>query len=308
MSIIQKVYYNTAFGSFLQKLYAIYNLKISTEKNYLKRRFKKKHGFYPDLNHPKTLNEKIIWLKLNDRTDLHTICADKFKVRDYVGKHIDNKYLVPLYFETKKTEEINSSNLPNKPFIIKANHDSGGGIIIRDKEKANWSDIQSKLKERLNINYYTKSKEWQYKNIERRIIVEKLLQDKNGNIPFDYKLHCFNGKVRMIQVDMGRDTPNHFRNWYNTSWKREPFTWSSPKENGKSTGPSEHDIEKPNTLDLMISLSEKLAKPFSYVRIDWYDLDGELYFGEITFHHDGGNQKIQPFEWDKILGNELILK
>ncbi|MEP2279096.1 ATP-grasp fold amidoligase family protein, partial [Maribacter sp.] len=113
--------------------------------------------------------------------------------------------------------------------------------------------------------------------------------------------------VRMISVDMGRGTDQHYRNWYNTNWEQEEFKWSSPKENGKSTDPSSEDLERPKTLKEMIRLSELLAKPFKYVRVDWYDVDGKLYFGELTFHHDGGFRPILPEIWDKKLGNELNL-
>ena len=157
-------------------------------------------------------------------------------------------------------------------------------------------------------NYYTNSREWQYKNIEPRIIVEKLLQDRNGNIPFDYKLHCFNGLVRMIQVDVGRGTEKHFRNWYSPQWEREPFKWTAPIGSGKFTEPSDDEVPKPDTLEEMIRLSNILSKPFDYVRVDWYDVDEKLYFGELTFHHDGGTRPIIPAKWDLNLGEELRIK
>ncbi|GGD10050.1 glycosyl transferase [Hyunsoonleella pacifica] len=277
------------------------------EKIYLKRRFKKSFKRELDLDNPKTLNEKIVWLKLFDRTDLHTICADKYAVRSYIKEKVGEEYLVPLFYQTKNVEEIIPENLPSPPFIIKANHDSGGGIFVFDKSKTDWNEAQESLKKRLKKNYYPRSKEWQYKNIEPCIIVEKLLISKNGKIPFDYKVHCFNGKANMIQVDIDRDSDNHHRNWYNTKWEREPYKWSSLKENGKATDPSDEDVEKPKTLDEMLALSEKLSTDFCYVRVDWYDVDGKLYFGELTFHHDGGNRPIIPEKWDRILGDMVPL-
>ena len=282
-------------------------LPIIPDKQLVKIKFKHHIGYPINLRNPKTLNEKINWLKLNDRTPLHTQCSDKYLVREYIEDKIGKEYLVPLYFSSKNPKDIVPENIPDSPSIIKANHDSSGGIFVHDKSKINWSEVQQSFEERLKSNYYLVSREWQYKNIEPRIIVEKLLQDKNGGIPFDYKLHCFNGKVRMISVDMGRGTDQHYRNWYNTNWEREEFKWSSPKENGKSTDPSSEDLEKPKTLKEMIRLSEILAEPFKYVRIDWYDVDDVLYFGEITFHHDGGFRPIFPEIWDEKLGNELNL-
>ena len=133
------------------------------------------------------------------------------------------------------------------------------------------------------------------------------MQDKNGNIPFDYKLHCFNGEVRMIQVDMGRGTDHHYRNWYSKDWVREPYQWDMPNKDGGFTRSSEDDIEKPKTLEKMIQLSKVLAKPFCYVRADWYDVDGQLFFGELTFHHGGGDEPFTPKIWHEKLGKELIL-
>ncbi|MBO0330175.1 glycosyl transferase [Muricauda sp. CAU 1631] len=263
-------------------------------------------GKSPDLNDPKTLNEKIVWLKLNDRTPLHTKCADKYAVREYVSEKISDDYLVPLYYHTVNVKDIVPKNLPAPPYIIKTNHDSGGGIFVYDTLQIDWDQVQKSLKKRLKHNYYWESKEWQYKNIKPRVIVEKLLLTEAGKIPFDYKLHCFNGKVITIQVDMNRGTENHFRNWYDINWNREPFKWTAIKD-GKKTDPSDYDIERPSTLEEMIRLSELLAAPFCYVRVDWYDVDGQLYFGELTFHHDGGNSPIEPSEWDLKLGEKLNL-
>lgn len=282
-------------------------LPLLTDKQLVKLKFRWHMGYAIDLKNPKTLNEKINWLKLNDRTSLQTQCSDKYMVREYVREKIGDTYLVPLYFATKKANEIIPANLPDTPCIIKTNHDSGGGFFVRDRSTQNWEQIRENLSARLKHNYYTYSREWQYKNIEPRIIVEKLLEDKDGNIPFDYKVHCFNGKVRMISVDMGRGTEQHYRNWYNSNWEREKFKWSSPKAHGKSTDPSDIDPEKPKTLKEMIRLSELMAEAFTYVRVDWYDVDGVLYFGELTFHHDGGFRPIIPQKWDEILGKELQL-
>lgn len=298
--------------SFLLKIYYFPTYYLLTDKMVEKIRFKKEHKRILNLNNPQTLNEKIIWLKLYDRTYLHTICADKYAVRDYVKEKIGEEYLVPLYYQTKKVKNIIPENLPNPPFIIKANHDSDGGIFVFDKSKIDWQEARISLKKRLKKSFYPQSKEWQYKNINPCIIVEKLLISKNGNIPYDYKIHCFNGKVNMIQVDIDRNSDHHYRNWYNTKWEREPYKWSSLKWSslkGKEvyTDPSESDVDKPNTLEQMIFLSEKLASEFCYVRVDWYDVDDVLYFGELTFHHDGGYRPIIPKKWDKTLGDKLAL-
>lgn len=279
------------------------------EYTYVQKAFKKHQGYSLNLENPKTLNEKINWLKLYDRREIHTKLADKYKVREYISELIGDEYLIPLILETKDINEIRPENLPNFPFIIKANHDSSGGIIVRDKSKMNWENVRKELKRRLKVNYYDRSKEWQYKNIEKRIIVEKLLIDSDGGIPMDYKNHLINGKVQMIQVDAGRDSLSHYRNWYNSNWEEIPFKWNATiKGRDKISDSSNFEIEKPSTLTKMVELSEKLAKGFNYLRVDWYDVNGSLYFGEITFHHNSGLSPITPIEWDHKLGEMIELK
>ncbi|TXN35975.1 glycosyl transferase [Flagellimonas hymeniacidonis] len=309
--LLRYLYKNTTIGHLVIhqfiRLHNFYLFRIMPEKAFSKRKFRKSFNRDVDLDNPKTLNEKIVWLKLNDRTPLHTICADKLAVREYIKEKIGDDYLVPLYFQTKNSKDIIPDNLPDKPFIIKTNHDSGGGVIVKDKSEIDWKEVRENLTKRLKKNYYHRSKEWQYKNIKPCIIVEKLLMDKGGELTKDFKMHCFNGEVTMLQVDIGRFSGNHCRNFYDKEWKRQPYRWASPKENGKFTNPSEDDVERPQALNKMISLSEMLAKDFSYVRIDWYEVEGILYFGEITFHTDGGCVPILPAEWDRKLGDMLTL-
>lgn len=275
----------------------------------IRKKYFKSFGKYPDLDNPVTLNEKINWLKLYDRTPLHTQCADKYEVRSYVKEKIGDQYLIPLLFHSTKLKEVVPENFPdNVPFIIKTNHDSGGGIFVRNKSDIDWKEARANLKLRLLSNYYYRSGEWQYKNIKICILAEELLMDENGGIPFDYKLHCFNGKVETIHVDLDRGTANQCRNWYSRTWEREAFRWSSPLKTGNGySDPSSKDVDKPMLLDKMIALSEKLSEAFDYCRVDWYEVNGKLYFGEITFHHDGGYQPILPPEWDKKLGEKAIL-
>ena len=310
-NVLKKIYESSSIGYFaVLPFYRFINfIKYDTrsDKHIINERYKKNFGVDINFNNPQTLNEKISWLKLHDRSPLHTLCSDKYAVREYVKEKIGAQYLVPLFFKSENYKDIIPENIPDTPSIIKTNHDSGGGIFVTDKSKINFPKIQLELRRRMGLNYYQRSKEWQYKNIAPCIIVEKLLQNKNGEIPMDYKLHCFNGIVRMISVDINRGSENHKRNWYDTNWKREPYKWSSPKGNGKFTDPADYEVPKPDTLEDMIKMSEILANPFAYVRVDWYDVDGQLFFGEITYYHDGGNKPILPHEWDLKLGSQLML-
>lgn len=308
---VRHLYHSTNWGhALVQKAINLYNLYLTRflpEETYIKRKFKAKLGYDINLKNPQTLNEKLNWLKLHDRKPLYTQCADKYAVRSYIKEKIGEEYLVPLFFMTQNPKDITIDSLPDEPCVIKTNHDSGGVHIIKDKNQVNFSQLQKALKKSIKRNYYYNSKEWQYKDIEPKIIVEKLLNGNEGELPYDYKVHCINGKARMIQVDLGRGTDHHHRNWYDINWNREPYRWSSKKGKDKYTHPAKEDVQKPLCLDEMIKISEKISTDFIYVRIDWYEVNGKLFFGEITLHHDSGFRPIEPKEWDLKLGQMLTL-
>lgn len=272
--------------------------KVLTDKYLLKTRFKRRLGYSLNIKNPSTLNEKIQWLKLHDRSDLHPICADKFRVRKYVSDKIGDKYLIPLILNTDKPMEINPDVLPDYPFIIKTNHDSSGGIFVWDKGKIDWDAEKKKLKKRLNSDFGIFGKgEWQYDLIKPQIIIEKLLIVNKSEIPEDYKMHFFNGKLNFTQVDMDRET-NHRRNLYDPDWKLMPVRWSH--KNGRH-------IDKPKVFNEMIEVGESLSKDFTYVRVDLYVVDDKIFFGELTFHPASGNEGFYPKEWDKKFGEMLKL-
>ncbi|WP_418509947.1 ATP-grasp fold amidoligase family protein [Corallibacter sp.] len=301
-SLLSKLYFDTVLGHKMiqpfAKWYEYLRFGLIPDKVKMKREFVKNLGYEPDFENPKTLNEKIQWLKLNDRTPLHTQCADKYAVRAYVKERIGEEYLVPLAFETQNVRDIIPENLPDYPFIIKTNHDSSGGIIVKDKTAVNWIQVQNTLDKNRTVNYYYRFKEWQYKNIETRVIVEKLLQDSDGNIPMDYKMYFFNGKLKFTQVDMGRFDGERGRNLYSKKWK--PLKFIIKRPNGKP-------IQKPERYKDMVKLGEKLSKPFCFVRVDFYCFDGKIYFGELTFHPSSGHCKFNPKKYDKKLGKKLKL-
>ena len=154
------------------------------------------------------------------RSKLQTICTDKYAVREFVSNKIGIQYLVPLVFQTDNVDEIVPENFPDYPVIVKANNSSGANQIIWDKYATDWKALKKVCRKWLKFSYYQKYREWQYKDIKPRIVVDKLLLDSGNMIPYDYKFHCFNGKVLTIQVDIGRWTLNHHRNWYNREWER----------------------------------------------------------------------------------------
>jgi hypothetical protein len=252
------------------------------------------------LSSPKTFNEKIQYLKLYNKCDLHTICADKFAVRKYVSKTIGSEHLIPLLFSTKDATDITDENIPATPFIIKANHTSGTYKIVTHKKQIDINELRELSKSWLHSDHYQNTKEWQYKYIPRKIIIEKLLQDENGTIPSDYKFACFNGKVKIIHIDSNKEH-KHLRNHYDADWNPLDFKW--PAEYAANS-----TIPKPKSLDKMISLAEALAKPFQFVRVDFYLLEDKIYFGELTFHPTSGFGKFAPEKYDLFYGNLLNLE
>lgn len=303
-SSFNKFYHGTILGNSFRFIFNKIPYYLS-DKNYIKFRHWKRYGKALNLTNPKTLNEKINWLKINDRTPLHTLCADKYAVRKYVSEKIGDQYLIPLYFKTRNPKEIVGENIHHLPCIIKTNHDSGGGIFVYNIHDYDWLKVQAKLTERLNKNYYNTAREWQYKNIKPCIIVEQLLLDKDCKVPIDYKIHCFNGKPEIIQVDFDRFS-NHKRNLYDISWNLLPFTWSM-WENGKPLWNNGKEISRPNNLEKLLELAGVLSSEFIFARVDFYEIGQNIYFGEITFHPGSGFEKIHPEDWADILGEKLKL-
>ena len=259
--------------------------------------FRRVLGYGLNLNNPQTFNEKIQWLKFNERSLLLTQCADKWEVRKYVASKIGEQYLIPVVFQSYNSEDILEENFPDTPFIIKTNHDSSGGIIVRSKQEINWKKLRRTMKKRLRNNYYYVNGEWQYKNIIPCILAEELLTDDNGEIPVDFKFFCFNGKVEFIQLDLDRES-GHKRNMYDAEWNLLPFEYAYP--NGRH-------FPKPVLLDEMIDLVNKIAVDFAFVRVDLYNIGGKIYFGEITFHPESGIGKFSPESWDHKFGKLLLL-
>ena len=293
-------YHKTTIGHLLlspiKYLYDIYHRHILPEKLYIKRTFKNVLGYNLNLKNPKTFNEKIQWLQLNNRKLLHTLCTDKYIVRNYVKDKIGEQYLVPLILQTYNPAEIIPENLPDFPCIIKTNHDCGGHIIVKDKFKVNWKNVQNILKKSLKDNFYYRSREWQYKNIEPCIIVEKLLLDNQLNAPFEYRYFCANGKVA-FSVILDRHANSKIK-FYDPNWNIIPY------------GIQNDIIDRPKNLSIlkkMQSLAEVLAKDFSFVRVDLYNVRRDIYFSELTFSPSAGYEVFDPPKWDRIFGDKLIL-
>lgn len=290
------------FYIFCLKTYKILFNYIFPNKIYLSRKFKFYHGYNLDWNNLKTLNEKIQWLKINDRKEIFTKLSDKYLVREFISERFGNEYLIPLVFETKDAEKLVINNLPDFPVIVKANHDSGNFLIIRNKHEIDFAKLQADAKVWLSFNYYFEDREWPYKNITPRIVVEKLLLTSEGKIPNDYKLNYINGNLEFVYVAYDREGMNK-RKIVNANWENMPFKWS--KKSYANDKFIDFTMDPPKSFELMKQFGAEIAKMYDYVRVDFYDVDGKLYFGEITQYHGGGFDSFSPFEYDLHYGSLL---
>lgn len=269
-----------------------------------KRKFKSVFGREIDLENPKTLNEKIQWLKLYDHDEYYTLCADKFEARKIWEKY-GSDGLIPLYYHTYNWKDISKDVIPDCPCIVKCNSASACYKIIREPAGI---DI-NELRRSCNIwlfkakYYYVLTQEWQYKNIKPCIIIEKLLLDEKGHIPNDYKLHFINGELTFIYCSVDREGAN-YRLIYDKYWNRTDIEWV---EKEKHTSQRGVDIPLPYNFDRMVEIGKDIAKKFKYVRVDFYEVGKKLYYGEITLHHGSGYDTFVPEKYDYVFGDMLKL-
>lgn len=251
-----------------------------------------------NLNNPQTFNEKLQWLKLYDRNPKSTQLVDKYNVRYYIKETIGEEYLIPLLGVWNSFEEIEKDKLPNQ-FVLKTTHDSGGVVICLDKETFDWDMAKQKLNKSLNKNYYNFSKEWPYKNVKPRIIAEKYMVDESGYELKDYKFFCFNGTPEIMFIASDRTTSTKF-DFFDMNFNHLPV-----KQHYENN--SDKDFDKPRSFENMITLSKHLSKNIPHVRVDFYDINGHIYFGELTFYIFSGFVDFTPEKYDLILGEYLQL-
>ena len=282
-----KLFFRVGRGTFLRLL---------SDEQYLKLFFKSNLGYSLNLENPQTFNEKLNWIKIYDRKPIYTTMVDKYEAKKYVASIIGDEYIIPTLGVWNRFEEIDFNTLPYQ-FVLKCTHDSGGLVICRDKSKLDIEVARKKINRSLKTNYYLLGREWPYKDVKPRIIAEKYMTD-NGNGLTDYKFYTMNGKVKamMIVTDRGIATK---ADYFDREFHHLDFTWGYPNSTVLP--------QKPVQYEKMIELAERLAKGTTEVRVDFYEVRGSLYFGEMTFFDGSGLQPILPVEWDKKLGSWLEL-
>lgn len=252
-----------------------------------------------DLNllNPQTFNEKLQWLKLYDRNPQYIEFVDKLEVRKYISKTIGEDYLIPLIGVWDKFEDIDFDKLPNQ-FVLKPTHTSGNVFICKDKSAIDYLKLEKEINDWLKREYYWVHREWPYKNVKPRIICEKFMVDESGVELKDYKYFCFNGepKAMFVATDRGIDTRFDF---YDMQFNHLPFMQHYKNSIKK--------INKPAGFDEMVILAKTLSKGVPHIRVDFYDIKGKIYFGELTFYHFSGFEKFEPEIYDQIFGNWLVL-
>ncbi len=259
--------------------------------------FKMKHRL--NLKNPRTYSEKLQWLKLYDRNPLYTKLVDKFEVKEYVSDIIGGEFIIPTLGVWDSPDEISFDELPDR-FVLKCTHDSGGLVICKDKKTLNRIDAKNKLRVCLKRNFYSLFREWPYKNVKRRIIAEKYMEDSRGELN-DFKFFCFDGRVECLFIASERQnssTETKF-DFFDRNFNHLPFTNGHPNA---SVPP-----DKPHSFEQMVTLAEKLSKGFPHVRVDFYEINDKIYFGELTFFHWSGLVPFVPEEWDYKLGSWLKL-
>jgi len=255
--------------------------------------FLRYQGRLPRLREPETFNEKVQFYKLYYRNPLLQKCADKFLVREYVSKQVGEEHLVPLLMVTETAKDLNFDDLPER-FVLKGTHGSGWVVICDKENEFSPAKVRETAAKWLATDFSRVAREWVYEGLTPRLICEQFLTGNDGEVPWDYKFFCFDGRPRYIQVDVGRYS-GHRRAIFDLAWEKLPLSL----EYAFATD----EISPPVSLEAMIDLATRLAAPFPFVRVDLYESGGKVFFGELTFYPGKGVERFRPQHWDRIFGS-----
>ena len=273
---------------------------IISDRLFLRVKYRLKMGRWPNFKNPHTYTEKLQWLKIYGRRPIDTLLSDKYAVKDYIAQTIGKEYVIPLLGVWDRFEEIDFDKLPNQ-FVLKCTHDSGGVVICKDKMTFDKAKANVVLSRSQKHDYFMISREHAYKNIPRRIIAEEYMEDKHTKELRDYKFFCFNGVPKLLFVASDRQVKGEETkfDFFDMSYNHLPFTNGHPNANVLP--------ERPVCFEEMKSLAKKLSENIPHVRVDFYEVNGKVYFGEMTFSHWGGMVPFKPEEWDETIGEWIVL-
>lgn len=270
------------------------------DKLFLKIVFRIKMHKKLNLRNPQTFNEKIQWLKLYDRKPEYVAMVDKYEAKKYVANIIGEEYIIPTLGVWNSFEEIDFSTLPDQ-FVLKCTHDSGGLVIVKDKSKLDIDKAREKINASLKTNYYYVGREWPYKNVKPRIIAEKYMEDSSTADLRDYKFFAFDGVAKALFIATDRQTEGEETkfDFFDMEFKHMPFTNGHPN--------STILPDKPKHFDEMKNIAEILSKNIPHLRVDFYEVNGRAYIGELTFAHWSGMMPFNPEMWDYTFGDWIKL-
>lgn len=272
--------------------------KLSPE-DFIKQMYRIKIGCEPDLKNPQTYTEKLQWLKLYDHRPEYTTMVDKYAVKSYVAEKIGTEYVIPLLGVWDRVEDIDFDKLP-KQFVLKTTHDSGSIVICKDKDRLDIPATKKKLRRFLRRNYYGQNREWPYKNVPHRIIAEAYMEDPVQGELRDYKFFTFGGVPKVLYIAQGRGRSEEtVADFFDMDFRHLPFTIDH------NTAPVPPQM--PKNFELMKELAAKLSQGTPQLRVDFYEVDGKVYFGEMTFFHCSGMAPFHPQQWDDIFGQWVTL-
>ena len=295
MSFLTKPYYRTRV---LIKLGYYDSL---SDEEFLKKVFPKYMGYPLDLENPKTFSEKLQWLKVNYRNPIQTVMVDKHEAKNFIAERVGSQYIIPTLAVWDSVEDIDFDALPNQ-FVLKSTHDSGGIVICKDKSSLDFEAAKAKLSVSLKRDYSKIAREWAYQNVPRRIIAEEYISELGKDDLLDYKMYSFHGEPKLTVVCSDRFSKTGTRmNFYDINWKPMGIHFGHYP-------PLPTEFPKPATYEEMKRLTAELSKDCPFLRVDFYEIKGRLFIGELTFFPGAGFEKFRPMSKDYELGEWLHLE
>ena len=268
---------------------------------YLQIVFRLEMGYKLDLDNPQTFSEKLQWLKLYNRKPEYTTMVDKAAVKEYVAKIIGKEHIIPTLGVWDRFEDIDFDSLPNQ-FVLKTTHGGGntGVVICKDKSSFDMASAKAKLNKSLRSCIYRRYKEWPYKDVKHKIIAEEYITDSNGELN-DYKFSTYNGEATDVMICLERNSGDTKFYFFDSNWNLLRYN-----KRGKSA-PSDFTVPRPQNMDKMFDIAAALSTNIPYLRVDLYNVDGKIYFGELTFFPQSGFDRNLLKETEILFGSRIKL-
>lgn len=300
MNILSKIYKFLSHPRLIILYLAEHKVLRLSDKTYIKIYFNHYMNYKLNLNNPKTFNEKLQWLKIHDRNQIYSKLVDKYEVKKYIAEKIGDEYVIPTIKVCENMDNIDLSTLPEK-FVLKATHDSGSVKICRSKKDFNFEKVKKELNKSLKKNFYEVAREWPYKDVKPRIMIEQYMEDEVQKQLIDYKFYCFNGIPHFLYISSGLENHESAKiSFLNLDWTFAPFS----REDYDSF---EKLPPKPKNFENMIEIAKKLSKDFTFIRVDLYEINDKVYFSELTFTPCSGVMPFSPSIYDEKIGELLQL-